>query len=148
MKAQEEEFAILGKASREENVQKIQYGTSIKVFNNNVKQMIINTFLWIVTSDVEPASDWILEQGLDCYEGKGGDPIQPDPHSSSLTLQQCRAVCEQEPSCEGIIRKASDKQSSGICYRRKNLQLGKCVQDPEWDLHQKLSGMVDKISGK
>jgi len=92
-----------------------------------------------VKGGVKPSSDWNLEQGLDCYAGKGGDPILPDPFGNSLSLQECRAACEKDAACEGVIRKAEDKREKGICYKRKNLQLGKCVQDPVWDLHQKLS---------
>ena len=85
------------------------------------------------------SQEWKKTAGLDCYEGKGGDPIQPDPYSTNLSLEQCRAVCNQDSSCEGVIRKASDGQAQGICYKRRNLQLGNCVQDSVWDLHQKTS---------
>ena len=83
--------------------------------------------------------EWKKSAGLDCYAGKGGDPIQPDPYSNNLSLKECRDVCQQDSTCEGIIRKASEKQAKGICYKRKNLQLGKCVKDAIWDLHQKTS---------
>ena len=75
--------------------------------------------------------EWEKLTGVDCYQGKGADPIQPDPFSNSLTLDQCQAVCE------GIIRKSSDVQGSGICYKRRNIVIGNCVKDPVWDLHKK-----------
>merc|ERR1719320_1658737 len=50
-----------------------------------------------------------------------GDPITPDPYSESVSLNQCQAACETDSSCEGIIRKASEGQGAGICYKRKNI---------------------------
>ena len=83
--------------------------------------------------------DWKKTAGLDCYEGKGGDPLGPEPFSTNLSLEQCRDACDQDNQCQGIIRKASDQQEQGFCYKRTNLQLGNCVQDSVWDLHQKTS---------
>ena len=102
------------------------------------KEVVLTIFLSALCPTF--CQEWEKTAGLDCYEGKGGDPIQPDPYSNNLSLQQCRDVCKEDPSCEGIIRKASEKQSQGICYKRKNLQLGSCVQDAVWDLHQKTAG--------
>ena len=34
-----------------------------------------------------------MEEGLDCYEGQGGSPLQPDPYSLSVTETECRAAC-------------------------------------------------------
>jgi len=82
-------------------------------------------------------SKWKKQAGVDCYQGKGGDIILPDPYSENLSLNQCQAACETDSSCEGIIRKASEGQGSGICYKRKNIVLSRCVRDPVWDLHMK-----------
>ena len=81
--------------------------------------------------------EWEKQKGVDCYENQGGDPILPDPYSENLSLSQCQAACETDSSCEGIIRKASEGQGSGICYKRKNIVLVRCVRDPVWDLHIK-----------
>ena len=83
-------------------------------------------------------SKWSKFDGIDCYEGKGGTAIQPDPYSNSLTLQDCSDACESEEGCVAIIRKASDKDSEGLCYLRSNIDIESCVQDSEWDLHQYL----------
>jgi len=83
-------------------------------------------------------SKWSKFDGIDCYEGKGGTAIQPDPYSNSMTLQDCSDACESEEGCVAIIRKASDEDSEGLCYLRSNIEIESCVQDSEWDLHQYL----------
>jgi len=78
------------------------------------------------------ATSWEQHQGTDCYEGKGGQPLLPDPYHSSLTLAQCQAACAQDSACKGVIRKAGEQ--TGICYRRRGIQLANCVKDSTWDL--------------
>ena len=70
---------------------------------------------------------------MDCYEGHGGDPIQPDPHSYDLSLSDCQAACAADISCEGIITRVA-YEGGGLCYKKKNLVLSDCVRDPKWDL--------------
>ena len=67
---------------------------------------------------------------MDCYAGRGGLPIQPDPFSNQLALADCRAACHSRPACEGIVT-----GTSGQCYLRRKLDLSKCVRDPKWTLH-------------
>ena len=100
---------------------------------------LLGIFFFLSFLYLSYCQQWKKSTGLDCYDGNGGDPIQPDPYSNNLSVQECRDVCQQDSTCEGIIRKASEKQAKGICYKRKNLQLGECVQDAIWDLHQKTS---------
>ena len=76
------------------------------------------------------APGWKERSGLDCYAGKGGLPIQPDPFSTKLAVADCRAACDSRPSCEGIVT-----GTSGQCYLRTQLDLSKCVRDPSWTLH-------------
>jgi len=78
---------------------------------------------------------WEHHRGTDCYEGKGGQPLSPDPYHSSLTLAQCQAACAQDAACKGVIRKAGEQ--TGICYRRRGIQLANCVRDSTWDLFVK-----------
>lgn len=80
---------------------------------------------------------WKKQTGVDCYQGRGGDPILPDPYSESVTLNQCKTACDADSSCQAIIREASDGEGSGICYKRRNLVVSKCVRDPVWNLHLK-----------
>ena len=79
------------------------------------------------------ASQWLQYQGLDCYQGHGGDPIHPDPLSDALSLSECKKACEADNSCEGIVTQLGS-EASGLCYKRRNLDLSKCVQDPKWNL--------------
>ena len=67
---------------------------------------------------------------MDCYAGRGGLPIQPDPFSNQLPLADCRAACDSRPACEGIVT-----GTSGQCYLRTKLDLSRCVRDPKWTLH-------------
>ena len=70
---------------------------------------------------------WERLPSLDCYAGRGGDPIQPDPYSNSMSLRDCKAACGSDSSCQGIIRKSSDGEAPGVCYRRRNLVISNCV---------------------
>ena len=108
------------------------------------------SILFVLLASFHPSlsQNWAKTAGLDCYEGKGGDPIQPDPYSTNLSLEQCRYACNQDSQCQGVIRKAADQQGQGVCYKRTNLQIGSCVQDSVWDLHQKTSNSPDTKSGK
>jgi len=107
------------------------------------------SILFVLLASFHPSvsQNWAKTAGLDCYEGKGGDPIQPDPYSTNLSLEQCRYACNQDSQCQGVIRKAADQQGQGVCYKRTNLQIGSCVQDSVWDLHQKTSNSPDTKSG-
>ena len=84
---------------------------------------------------------WEQHRGTDCYQGKGGQPLSPDPYHTSLTLDQCQSACAQDPGCKGIIRKAGEW--TGICYRRRGIQLANCVKDLTWDLFIK----KDSVTG-
>jgi len=68
--------------------------------------------------------------GVDCYEGRGGSPLQPDPYSMSLSVPDCQSACSSRSTCEAII---TDK--SGKCYLRTNLKVSQCVKDSQWTLH-------------
>jgi len=81
------------------------------------------------------ATSWEQHRGTDCYEGKGGQPLSPDPYHNSLSLAQCQAACAQDSACKGVIRKAGEQ--TGICYRRRGIQLANCVKDSTWDLFVK-----------
>ena len=83
---------------------------------------------------------WQKVASLDCYAGRGGDPIQPDPYSNHMSLNDCKAACNADYNCQGVIRKSSDGQGSGVCYKRRNIVTNNCVRDPVWDLHRKPSG--------
>merc|ERR1712198_16708 len=61
--------------------------------------------------------------------------ILPDPYSKSISLQDCKAACASDSACQGIIRKYSDGQGRGICYKRRNLVVSRCVSDPQWELY-------------
>jgi len=86
-------------------------------------------------STEKPSSSWTNYGGRDCYEGAGGQAIQPDPYSQSLSLEDCKSSCMSNPSCVGIIRKTSDGSGNGICYLRSSIQLSKCDSQTEWDLY-------------
>ena len=84
------------------------------------------------TTSQQRSTSWEQHRGTDCYEGKGGQPLSPDPYHSSLTLTQCQAACAQDSACKGVIRKAGEQ--TGICYRRRGIQLANCAKDSTWDL--------------
>lgn len=86
------------------------------------------------------SNSWDKVSGLDCYAGRGGDPIQPDPYSNMITLRDCKAACDADHNCQGVIRRSTDGQGSGVCYKRRNIYTSHCVKDPVWDLHRKPSG--------
>merc|ERR1712130_472203 len=86
--------------------------------------------LFIKKDSTTGGKGWKEEAGLDCYAGRGGLPIQPDPFSNQLPLADCRAACDSRPACEGIVT-----GTSGQCYLRTKLDLSRCVRDPKWTLH-------------
>ena len=86
-------------------------------------------------STEKPSSAWTNYDGRDCYEGAGGQAIQPDPYSQSLSLEDCKSACMSNPSCVGIIRNRSDGSGNGICYLRSSIELSKCDSQTEWDLY-------------
>ena len=96
---------------------------------------VIIEILCVLGSD---SASWTTHVGLDCYEGKGGDPILPDPFSSSMSPTECRAVCLEDVACEGVV--TSSGQDTGYCYKRRNLKLKNCVRDSKWTLHNKKGG--------
>ena len=100
--------------------------------------MMLRSFCLALTCLVFPYScqEWDKFAGTDCYAGKGGDIIYPEPFSDEMTLERCKDTCLEEPGCEGIIRKAEEGTSAGLCYLRKNIRRGACAKDQVWDLHQ------------
>jgi len=88
-----------------------------------------------MSTSQQRSTSWQQHRGTDCYEGKGGQPLSPDPYHRSLTLEQCQAACAQDSRCKGIIRKAGER--AGVCYRRRSIQLTNCVKDATWDLFVK-----------
>merc|ERR1719431_1753053 len=90
----------------------------------------------------ESEVSWTLTMGLDCYEGVGGVPLQPDPWARQLTLTECQTECKQESACVAIIRDVQDEDGPGLCYLRQEIQTDQCVQDPQWHLH-----MINRGSG-
>merc|ERR1719317_1607142 len=94
------------------------------------------------------SNSWQKVASLDCYAGRGGDPIQPDPYSNHMSLNDCKAACNADYNCQGVIRKSSDGQGSGVCYKRRNIVTNNCVRDPVWDLHRKPSGGSSSASSR
>ena len=100
---------------------------------------VIIEILCVLGSD---STSWTTLIGLDCYEGKGGDPILPDPLSSSMSPMECRAACLEDVACEGVV--TSSGLGTGYCYKRRNLKLENCVKDSKWTLHKKKGGKKSK----
>jgi len=76
------------------------------------------------------AAGWRQTPGVDCYQGRGGTPIHPDPHSNSMSVSQCQAACSSRPECQGVIT-----GGGGKCYLRTNINVSQCVRDSQWTLH-------------
>jgi len=83
------------------------------------------------------SNTWQKTSSLDCYAGRGGDPIQPDPYSNRISLNDCKSACTADANCQGIIRRSSDGTGAGVCYKRRNIVTSNCVRDPVWELHMK-----------
>ena len=85
------------------------------------------------TSPKQARTPWKVHEGVDCYGGKGGVAMSPDPYSNSLSLEECKAACSGEEGCKAVVRR-SGEVGPGVCYRRSNVVLGRCVTDPAWSL--------------
>merc|ERR1712180_527556 len=55
-----------------------------------------------MSTSQQRSTSWEQHRGTDCYEGKGGQPLSPNPYHRSLTLDQCQAACAQDSRCKGI----------------------------------------------
>ena len=108
------------------------YRRSNVVLAQCVKDPAWDLFTWQAEAETTPppAPGWRLVEGLDCYEGRGGTPLQPDPHSLNLSSSECRAACSSLSSCQGAITGLE-----GECYLRSSLDPSQCVRDPQWTLH-------------
>jgi hypothetical protein len=79
---------------------------------------------------------WTLHSGTDCYAGRGGTPLLPDPHGLSMSLAQCLAACRTAAGCRAVVRRAGAPGAGrGVCYLRKEHRLAECVLDDAWDLY-------------
>lgn len=77
---------------------------------------------------------WVPHPGTNCYSGFGATDIQGmSPGPRALSLDECKAACEAHSDCEGFIMPAG-QHSSGLCFLRKDLDLGSCLAWKDWDL--------------
>jgi len=98
----------------------------------------------MLASQKSSGSGWDTHHGTDCYQGRGGVPLSPDPYHQSLTLAQCQAACGDR--CQGVVVRAGGT-GSGICYRRSSISIGNCVRDSAWDVHVKRSSSSGSSAG-
>ena len=87
------------------------------------------------------AFTWDQHQGLNCYQGKGAEKIYPYPFAKDLSLSECRAACEADNVCEGIVVE-NGKETSGKCWKVKNVQLSKCVTQNKYNFNMKSEGIL------
>jgi hypothetical protein len=76
-------------------------------------------------------TSWEYFEGYNCYPPFGADDIpgkSPIPHAN---LQDCRAACEEEPSCEGIVQVRSLPE--GPCWLRQGVTLDNCLTSTTYD---------------
>ena len=78
-----------------------------------------------------------------CYPGKGGDLILPNPYSNHLPIPDCTHACKIDDSCEGVV--VDNRQSNRRCMKRKNIQPCDCKTDNRYILYTKPTGMQNNV---
>ena len=97
-----------------------------------------NSSFW--TADPDFTGSWQKYSGKNCYQGQGADNMSPEPYSNSISLSDCKNACETDDACEGIVVKRGE-ESAGRCFKRKNIKLGDCSDNSQFDLYLKPTGM-------
>jgi len=82
------------------------------------------------------AEGWTKHAGTNCFEGVGGEPVPgKDPMREDLTAAECRAQCEQEPLCAGVV--VVNHLDKYKCWQRKSLTLDSCMQSANYDVWER-----------
>merc|ERR1712176_1029081 len=79
------------------------------------------------TASPQEEGAWKQHPATNCWEGNGADGIAgKNPLPNSLSLSDCKKVCEAEPSCDGIVVYA--RPDPVTCWLRTRLTLNDCVR--------------------
>lgn len=75
-----------------------------------------------------------LQASRNCYASHGADDIDASTSAGTMTLSKCQAVCDQTAGCTGVAMAPAPEDSGLVrCYRKKNIEIGKCAKDHTWD---------------
>jgi hypothetical protein len=75
-------------------------------------------------------TSWTHERSKNCYDGHGAKEI--DAKSVGvMSLASCEAKCLEEADCTGITMEVGGV--TGNCWRRKNIKIGSCDTDSDFD---------------
>ena len=75
--------------------------------------------------------EFVEIKGRNCFRGHGATEIDDLPVLKSATPVECMVRCEADESCTAVVF----RPTGGWCWRRKDIQLGKCVRGDAFDLY-------------
>lgn len=80
---------------------------------------------------------WIYHPGRNCYEGHGAELVGGREFlSGEYTLEGCKAECEAEPECEGVVMPRGE-DGRGSCGLRASVRVIQCDPMTPYDLWQR-----------
>mmetsp|Transcript_91266 Transcript_91266/g.237793 ORF Transcript_91266/g.237793 Transcript_91266/m.237793 type:complete len:543 (-) Transcript_91266:71-1699(-) len=80
------------------------------------------------------AAEWQLHESKNCFSGHGAGAAIPggNPAPGKLGHDQCRALCNANPACSGVIVQRGHPY--GTCYMRRQLSVPSCLNSNDFDL--------------
>jgi len=90
------------------------------------------------------ATIWLRRDNRDCSHGHYNLPVRDnDPALGFFSLNECKAKCESEPLCEGIMVPAKEdgfEDSKGICRLSRTIHLSECRKSDTYHVWERISG--------
>ena len=77
-------------------------------------------------SVAESPTDWEPHQGINCWAGNGGTPVQPsDAATPGKSVEECGALCAATEGCHAFTVQSGI--NVGNCWLRASIDLAQCV---------------------
>jgi len=90
------------------------------------------------------ATIWLRRDNRDCSHGHYNLPVHgSDPALGVFSLMECKAKCESEPLCEGImvpVKEDGYEDSKGMCWLRRTIHLPGCHKSDTYHVWERISG--------
>eukprot|EP01083_Nonionella_stella_P127952 387621_1 len=94
-------------------------------------------------------STYQMNSMKNCYNGHGATNMEnpPDSSAGTMSLYKCQQLCDQTNGCTGVTVSNNVTSVAGYinCYRKKNINLGQCDGDFEYDTYTKINAIKIKI---
>ena len=72
------------------------------------------------------SADWEPHQGINCWAGNGGTPVQPsDAATPGKSVEECGALCAATEGCHAFTVQSGI--NGGNCWLRASIDLAQCM---------------------